>query len=246
MTHDWVLVETLGNEPAVVAEGAYTKNLIPISTFLRRNPHLMAIQTAIGETVRAGKGLSSITSKNDRVIRTEVVQMSDGRIHGVHVWVGTPEQEPLPRPLVGPLIWDLAQRTATDTPESLQISGWDPERETTQGRAFADDLPRRDLNPNEADGPQHGDQAGGGRHDLQHLGRHRSPGRTDHRRIRRAGAVGGTGRRQGAADLPGDELAQRPGWPEHPGGPPRPTDPGQPCRTGRAPGTGRSDGTGRC
>lgn len=149
MTGDWVLVETLGNEPAVVAEGAHTKNLIPISTFLRRDPHLMAIQTAIGETVRAGKGLSSITSKNDRVIRTEVIQMSDGRIHGVHVWVGTPEQEPLPRPLVGALVWDLAQRTATDTPESLQISGWDPERETTQGRAFADDLPRRDLNPNE-------------------------------------------------------------------------------------------------
>ena len=73
-----MLVETLGSEPAVVAEGAHTKNLVPISTFLRRNPHLMAIQTAIGETVRAGKGLSSITPKHDRVIRTEVVQMSDG------------------------------------------------------------------------------------------------------------------------------------------------------------------------
>ncbi len=42
MSHDWMLVETLGSEPAVVAEGAHTKNLIPISTFLRRNPHLMA------------------------------------------------------------------------------------------------------------------------------------------------------------------------------------------------------------
>ena len=94
MSHDWMLVETLGSEPAVVAEGAHTKNLVPISTFLRRNPHLMAIQTAIGETVRAGKGLSSITPKNDRVIRTEVVQMSDGRIHGVQIWSGTPDMEP--------------------------------------------------------------------------------------------------------------------------------------------------------
>jgi hypothetical protein len=133
MTHDWLLVETLGSEPAVVAQGPRTKNLVPISAFLRRNPHLMAIQSAIGETVRAGVGLSSITPKNDRVIRTEIVKMSDGLIHGVHLWIGPP---------------DLG--TATDTAESLWNSGWDPEKAPTHGRAFADDLPRRDLNPSEA------------------------------------------------------------------------------------------------
>ena len=150
MTHDWLLVETLGSEPAVVAQGRQTKNLVPISAFLRRNPNLMAIQTAIGETVRAGQGLSSITPKHDRVIRTEVVQMSDGRIHGVHVWVGPPDTEPPERPIPGPLIWDLSSGIATDTPESLFNSGWDPEKAATHGRAFADDMPRRDLNPSEA------------------------------------------------------------------------------------------------
>lgn len=151
MTHDWLLVETLGTEPAVVAHGAYTKNMVPVATYLRRNPHLMAIQTAIGETVRAGGGLSSITPKNDRVIRTEVVQMSDGRIHGVQLWSGAPDVSAPERPLVGPLLWDLTAGTATDTPESLQIGGWDPAKQTTEGRAFAEDLPRRDLNPNEAE-----------------------------------------------------------------------------------------------
>ena len=147
MTHDWLLVETLGSEPAVVARGRRTKNLVPISTYLRRNPHLMAIQTAIGETVRAGQGLSSITPKNDRVIRTEVVQMSDGRIHGVHAWIGPPDAEPPERPIPGPLKWDLTSGVATDTPESLFNSGKDPETEATHGRAFAEDLPTRDLNP---------------------------------------------------------------------------------------------------
>ncbi|MDW5611717.1 PAS domain-containing protein [Mycolicibacterium sp. D5.8-2] len=151
MTHDWLLVETLGTEPVVVAHGAYTKNLVPVATYLRRSPHLMAIQTAIGETVRGGGGLSSITPKNDRVIRTEVVQMSDGRIHGVQVWVGAPDESPPERPLVGPLLWDLTAGTATDTTESLRVGGWDPANQSTHGRAFADDLPRRDLNPNEAE-----------------------------------------------------------------------------------------------
>ena len=116
MTHDWLLVETLGSEPAVVARGRKTKNLVPISAYLRRNPHLMAIQTAIHETVRAGQGLSSITPKNDRVIRTEVVQMSDGLIHGVHAWIGPPDMEPPERPIPGPLKWDLTSGVATDTP----------------------------------------------------------------------------------------------------------------------------------
>lgn len=149
MTHDWLLVETLGNEPAVVARGRQTKNLVPISSFLRRNPHLMAIQTAIAETVRTGQPLNSITPKNDRVIRTEVVQMSDGRIHGVHIWIGPPDVEPPDRPIPGPLKWDLTTGIATDTPESLFNSGMDPETESTQDRAFADDLPTRDLNPSE-------------------------------------------------------------------------------------------------
>ncbi|MGV0790453.1 PAS domain-containing protein [Mycolicibacterium sp. XJ1819] len=150
MSHDWLLVETLGSEPAVVAQGTQTENLIPISVYLRRHPHLMAVQTAIGETVRAGQGLSSITPKNDRVISTEVVQMTDGRIHGVHLWIGPPDMEPPARPVPGPLIWDLTNGTAHGTDESLANSGWDPEKTPPPGRTLADDLPRRELNSREA------------------------------------------------------------------------------------------------
>lgn len=150
MTHDWLLVETLGSEPAVVAQGNSTKNLVPISAFLRRNPNLMAIQTAIGETMQAGHPLSSITPKHDRVIRTEVVQMIDGRIHGVHVWIGPLDEEPPQRLIPGPVKWDLTNGVATDTPESLWNSGRNPSTEATHGRAFAEDLPTREMNPDEA------------------------------------------------------------------------------------------------
>lgn len=151
MTHDWLLVETLGSEPAVVARAQQTKNLIPVGAFLRRNPNLMAIQTAIGETVRAGHALTSITSKSARVIRTEVVQMSDGKIHGVHVWVGPPDVEPPDRSIPGPLTWDLESGVATDTTESIFNSGMDPANEATHGRSIADDLPTRDLNASETE-----------------------------------------------------------------------------------------------
>ncbi|MBO0866077.1 MAG: DUF5593 domain-containing protein, partial [Mycobacterium sp.] len=149
MAHDWLLVETLGNEPAVVALGRQQRNLVPISAFLRRNPHLAAIRTAIAESMQTGQSLASITPKNDRVIRTEPVVMSDGRIHGVHVWSGPTKAEPPERPIPGPLKWDFTLGVATDTPESLAIIGKNPEVEETDGRSFAENWPSRELKPNE-------------------------------------------------------------------------------------------------
>ncbi|EFG77553.1 hypothetical protein HMPREF0591_2573 [Mycobacterium parascrofulaceum ATCC BAA-614] len=149
MGHDWLLVETLGGEPAVVAQGRQLKNLVPITTFLRRSPYLAAVRTAIAETVKTGQSLTSITPKRDRVIRTEPVVMSDGYIHGVHVWTGPADVDPPERPTPGPLKWDLTMGVATDTRESLANSGKNPEVEVTFGRAFAEDLPSRELNPNE-------------------------------------------------------------------------------------------------
>ena len=131
MAHAWLLVETLGDEPAVVAQGRQLKNLVPITVFLRRSPYLSAVRTAIAESVQTGQSLTSITPKHDRVIRTEPVVMSDGRMHGVHVWTGPADVDPPERPVPGPLKWDLTLGVATDTRESLANSGKDPEVEVT-------------------------------------------------------------------------------------------------------------------
>ncbi|WP_343600857.1 PAS domain-containing protein [Mycobacterium sp.] len=151
MTHDWLLVETLGDEPAVVAMGRQQRNFLPIHAFLRRNPRLSALRTAIAETVQTGKSLVSITPKSARVIRAEPVVMSDGRIHGVHVWSGPAKAEPPERPIPGPLKWDFTLGVATDTPESLFNNGKNPEVENTDGRSFADNWPSRELKPHEAE-----------------------------------------------------------------------------------------------
>jgi hypothetical protein len=149
MSNDWLLVETLGEEPAVIAQGRTLKNLVPITSFLRRSPHLAAIQTAVAESVQTGQSLVSIPPKNDRVIRTEPVLMSDGCVHGVHVWSGPTDAEPPERPVPGPMKWNLTLGVATDTPESLANMGKNPAMEATHGRAFAEDLPACDFSPSE-------------------------------------------------------------------------------------------------
>lgn len=149
MARDWLLVETLGDQPVVVAEGRRMENFVPLTTYLRRDPGLAAIQTAIAETVGTGNPLASITPKNTRVIRTEPVQMSDGRIYGVHVWFGPPDAEPPERPIPGRLKWDLTSGEATATPEFFANAGLDPDHEEGTGRTFADDIPTRSLTQEE-------------------------------------------------------------------------------------------------
>ena len=126
------------------------KNFVPISVFLRRNPNLAAIQTAIAETVATATGLASITPKTKKVIRTEPVAMTDGRIHGVHVWSGPTEAEPPERPIPGPLKWDATLGEGSATAEYFVNAGMDPAAEPNSGRAFADDVPSRSLNRDEA------------------------------------------------------------------------------------------------
>ncbi|BBY58035.1 PAS domain-containing protein [Mycolicibacterium sarraceniae] len=150
MTHDWLLVETLGSEPVVVAQGRQMKNLVPLAIYLRRSPYLAAIQTAIAETVATGNSLASITPKSDRVIRTEPVQMPDGRMHGVHMWIGAAGAQPPQRPIPGPLKWDITVGIATDTVESLVNAGRDPTQASTHDIAFAEHLPDRSFNSDEA------------------------------------------------------------------------------------------------
>ncbi len=150
MTPDWLLVEALGDQPVVVAQGRQMKNFVPLSVFLRRNPNLAAIQTAIAETVSTGNSLTSITPKNTRVIRTEPIRMSDGHVHAVHVWCGPTDQEPSERPVPGPLVWDFTTGEASGTVEYLLNAGMDPSAEAITGRAFVEDIPSRSLNPDEA------------------------------------------------------------------------------------------------
>lgn len=59
MPQDWLLVETLGDEPVVVAQGRQMKNFVPLAAILRRNPNLEAIRVAIADAAAAGTPLTT-------------------------------------------------------------------------------------------------------------------------------------------------------------------------------------------
>lgn len=121
----------------------------PLGMFLRRSPSLAAIHTAIAETVASGTGLASITPKSKRVIRTEPVQMTDGRIHGVHVWCGPTADVPSERPIPGPLKWDFTDGDGSASNEYLANTGVDPAQDSPNDRDSRTVLIVDDCSPRE-------------------------------------------------------------------------------------------------
>ena len=144
-----MLVETLGLQPSVVAQGDLLRRFVPIEIFLRRNPHRRQIEFAITNAATSGAGAVQRSEHGTWLIHTEPVIMTDGRVHGVHVWTGPPSTRRPPRPTIGAVVWDLTSGVATDTREALVNSGIGPD-EHLDDRAFAEDLSIGDIHPEES------------------------------------------------------------------------------------------------
>jgi len=151
MAHDWLLFETLGPQPVVVAQGRALRKFVAIESFLRRNPHrdeiVAAVQTAMA--AEAG-GRTREIAQGPRVIRTRPVVMSDGRVHGVQVWAGSVSAICAQPPTIGAICWNLTTGEASDTPQALLNSGMNPDSDLTGRRTFADDLVNSELHADEA------------------------------------------------------------------------------------------------
>lgn len=149
MNQVWLLAETLGPQPFVVAQGDRLRRFVPLEIFLRRNPHRRQIEFAITNAAKSGAGSVQRSDHGTWLIHTEPVIMTDGRVHGVHVWTAPPSTPRPPRPTIGAVVWDLTSGVATDTREALINSGIGP-NEHLDNRTFAEDLSISDIHPEES------------------------------------------------------------------------------------------------
>ncbi|TDZ75574.1 GAF domain-containing protein [Mycobacteroides salmoniphilum] len=89
MAREWLLLETLGDEPTVIASGNQPRNMVPLSAFLRRNRNLGLIRRIITAATKANRAASIGPPDSDSVIDIRPIAMPDGRVHGVWLWTGS-------------------------------------------------------------------------------------------------------------------------------------------------------------
>ncbi|WP_255800980.1 PAS domain-containing protein [Mycobacteroides abscessus] len=148
MSQDWLLLETMADEPSVLAIGSTPKNMVPIETFLRRSPNLSILRDAVAHAKHTGKRLVEEIRSKDRVILVEPVAMDSGDVHGVHMWIGPRREVPPRRPMPGAWLWNLTTGVVIGTKESLDNGGANPENRQP-GRTFAEDFEHVESNPEE-------------------------------------------------------------------------------------------------
>lgn len=147
MSADWLLIETLGDEPTVIAVGSRLRKATPLRRFLNSSARVHAICAAVDESASTGQPTRIEWGKH--VVQAIPVLMTDERVHGVQVWAGSGVKPAPPRPRIGAVVWNLTTRVAADTRSALLNAGLDPAVEPTHGRFFAADLPVGELHPNE-------------------------------------------------------------------------------------------------
>jgi Family of unknown function (DUF5628)/Domain of unknown function (DUF5593) len=148
--HDWLLVEMLGSDPYLVSQGHRLRKFVPLPSFFRRSSSIDEIMATLSATAKSKKARIVNAPDHNTVIRTEPVVMSDGQVHGVHLWMGPPNVRPQPRTVPGAVVWDLTEGKATDTPQALWNAGMNLNIEHTHGRAFAEDMPIGGDHPDES------------------------------------------------------------------------------------------------
>lgn len=139
MSRDWMLLETLSEEPTVIAIGLQARSMTPLESVLGRNRHRPLIEATITECLRTGEPSVVGTPAGDRVVRVHPISMGQEGIHGVQVWFGPADVEPPRRPLAGACLGDLDTSVTTLTAEYFDVMGFDP-RDRSEKQAIAEGL----------------------------------------------------------------------------------------------------------
>jgi hypothetical protein len=127
---DWLLIETFGGdrpEPTVMAIGGSPRNLVPLGKVLGRGRYLNDVRALVARVAAAGTALHTATTDGQRRMIGEPLKTLGGRVHGVYVWVGRPDEQPPPRDAAGAWHVNLTRRTSNRSDELFELYGIPPE-----------------------------------------------------------------------------------------------------------------------
>lgn len=150
MAQEWLLIETLGPEPTVVAVGRQAKKMVPVPAILGRNRHFPMINEAIQGSISAKTPALFPVPGSDRVIHTVPLVLTTGEAHGTHLWLGNAGSTPPKRPAAGAWAWNLATGGVNLNAEALIVNGI-TDRDPGEGGNIAESFRFIESNPDEAD-----------------------------------------------------------------------------------------------
>jgi hypothetical protein len=111
MAERWLLLETFGGdghrEPTVIGLGSSPKRMVPLASVLGRGRSLDDVRALVARVSATGEPVRTTSADGARQLIGDPLIAYSGRVHGVYVWSGRPDEQPPPRDPAGAWYFNL-------------------------------------------------------------------------------------------------------------------------------------------
>jgi len=146
----WLLVETFSGdnrEPSVIAKGRNAIWMVPFGSVMRKSRYVEEVRSLVLRAASEGTPLQ--TASNDGLRKLAVLPLHpvNGRVHGVHAWIGGQAEQPPARDAAGAWCLNLTSGRLDASGELWELYGVRPDdraRPRLASEAFERLLPQAD------------------------------------------------------------------------------------------------------
>lgn len=132
----WLLIETFGGErqrePTVIGLGSTPKSMVSLTSILGRGRYLNDVRALVARVATSKESVRTETSDQRRHMIADPLISFGGLVHGVYVWVGSPDEQPPPRDPAGAWYFNLTTNKIAGSEGLLDLYGVAPEHRRTQ------------------------------------------------------------------------------------------------------------------
>jgi hypothetical protein len=154
MADRWLLIETFGgeghDEPSVIAVGRTVKRMVALASVLGRGRYLDDVRAMVARVTEASEPVALASRDGRRQVVGRPLAVA-GRVHGVFVWMGGPDEEPPSRDLAGAWYFNLTSDTTVRSDDLFDLYGVAP-ADRQYERRIAEMFGRLITNDDEASG----------------------------------------------------------------------------------------------
>jgi hypothetical protein len=128
----WLLVETFSGdnrEPSVIAKGRNAIWMVPFGSVMRKSRYAGQVRALVVRAASEGTPLHATSDDGQRKLAAVPLHPVSGRVHGVHAWIGGPDEQPPDRDAAGAWCLNLRSGRLDASAELYQLYGVRPDHQ---------------------------------------------------------------------------------------------------------------------
>lgn len=147
----WLLIETVGGAtPSIVGMGSTPRKFTALDKFFKSKAALNEVRTVIVEAMASPATIDRVSDDGRRRTIVEPLLTFAGRMHGMYLWTGSPDEVVPKRDPAGAWLFNLTASKASGSNDLLDLYAV-PENERHTEKAMAGAFTRLETNSDEAE-----------------------------------------------------------------------------------------------